>query len=303
MEPDDITLVTQLSATRWQALQTLLNHWEGVVSAAIYTKWSELTQLKLKLQQLDTQRTNVAIHIVINPELHTNMRDFYPTNNLRNVALKGSSTEYVFLVDVDFIPSPGLYHDAKKLTSQWKEDLALVIPAFWQTHPENVATNLQPNNKPDLLWSLKHGEVELFQSNECPACHEGTNISRWGTAELPYEVQYEDRFEPYIIVKAQQVVPYSELFVGYGFNKASHLLESFLSGLRFVVLSEHFLLHTPHPYIDDSTLSEETSQHESCMMQIYTHFKKGLELKYGRTYLDQQYYSKWREENFPLFLY
>ncbi len=207
-------------------------------------------------------------------------------------------------MDVDFIPSPGLYSDVMKLLPQWKDDLALVVPAFWQTQSEGVQVpkSLQPNNKPDLLWSLDHGELELFQYQDCPGCHGATNISKWRTAEIPYEVQYQERFEPYIIAKTKQLVPYNELFIGYGYNKASHLLEVFLSGLRFVVLNEHFLIHSPHPFTDDSTLSEETSQHANCVVQIYNNFKEGLQLKYGRTFIDQQYYSKWREENFPLLL-
>ena len=34
---------------------------------------------------------------------------FYPINYLRNVALTGSQTEYVYLTDADLIPGPGMY--------------------------------------------------------------------------------------------------------------------------------------------------------------------------------------------------
>lgn len=59
----------------------------------------------------------------------------YPQNHMRNVARKGCQTDYVFLVDVDIIPSQGMASDldafvkkiAKNLTTS---KVAFVIPTF-----------------------------------------------------------------------------------------------------------------------------------------------------------------------------
>jgi len=42
------------------------------------------------------------------------LKDFYPINLLRNVALENVVTPYVFLSDIDFLPMSGLYSYLKK---------------------------------------------------------------------------------------------------------------------------------------------------------------------------------------------
>ena len=42
----------------------------------------------------------------------------YPVNYLRNLALSQASTEFVFLTDIDFLPSPRLYDYLKESASQ-----------------------------------------------------------------------------------------------------------------------------------------------------------------------------------------
>ena len=42
----------------------------------------------------------------------------YPVNTLRQITLDSAKTEYVFLVDADFIPDPGLHNTIKTYVSQ-----------------------------------------------------------------------------------------------------------------------------------------------------------------------------------------
>ncbi len=42
----------------------------------------------------------------------------YPTNFLRNIGLRGVRTEYVFIIDVDFIPNKDIYNHIKLYTQQ-----------------------------------------------------------------------------------------------------------------------------------------------------------------------------------------
>lgn len=48
------------------------------------------------------------------------LQDIYPVNYLRNVGLNNVETPFVFLSDVDFIPSLGCYHNIKKHLEQMK---------------------------------------------------------------------------------------------------------------------------------------------------------------------------------------
>ena len=50
---------------------------------------------------------------------------YYPINVLRNIALRETRTDYVFVIDVDFIPMPGLHeyfiHRIQYLESEQKK--------------------------------------------------------------------------------------------------------------------------------------------------------------------------------------
>lgn len=47
-------------------------------------------------------RTNIALHVVYRDTFP------YPVNLLRNVALRNAPTDWVFSLDIDFAPPPGL---------------------------------------------------------------------------------------------------------------------------------------------------------------------------------------------------
>ena len=46
---------------------------------------------------------------------HVCCQQFYPVNYLRNVALRQVNTEYVFLLDIDFLSMPDLYDYSRQV--------------------------------------------------------------------------------------------------------------------------------------------------------------------------------------------
>lgn len=49
----------------------------------------------------------------------------------------------------------------------------------------------------------------------------------------------------------RSVVPYDTRFVGFGWNKVSHIMELESQGYRFLVLPGAFMIHMPHaPSLD-----------------------------------------------------
>ncbi len=69
----DITLVTQLSLDRLVLFETLLSHWKGPISAAVYVSDTELAQVLhyASLSQQFASRTNIAIHAVFKEGVQT----------------------------------------------------------------------------------------------------------------------------------------------------------------------------------------------------------------------------------------
>ena len=93
--------MTQLSMDRLHMLVPLLERWSGPASIAVYLTdteaqdfvdhWERSTSL--------TSRCNVGYHVAYKEG------NLYPINALRNLALEQAATDYVFLTDIDFLPS------------------------------------------------------------------------------------------------------------------------------------------------------------------------------------------------------
>jgi hypothetical protein len=181
---------------------------------------------------------------------------FYPYNTLRNRAMLLVETEAILMMDIDFLPSDSLHAYSKgglmqEVLKATRASMALVIPAFGHTALDTAAIN---STELSTLLSSKHALVQAYQSgqlpgfyeNRSPTCQAATNISRWLTATVPYQVAYAPVYEPYVIVGMPQVPWYDERFVGYNRDKTQHI--EHLSGLGFVfsVLPDVFVIHRVH---------------------------------------------------------
>lgn len=56
---------------------------------------------------------------------------------------------------------------------------------------------------------------------------------------------WEPDFEPYIVVH-RNVTEYDNRFMGFGWNKVSHIMELEAQGYQFLVLPNVFIIHKPH---------------------------------------------------------
>lgn len=57
-----------------------------------------------------------------------------------------------------------------------------------------------------------------------PKGHAPTNYAKWRTATTLYKVEWEPDFEPYVVVR-RDCPEYDQRFVGFGWNKVSHIME------------------------------------------------------------------------------
>jgi glycosyltransferase-like protein LARGE len=162
----------------------------------------------------------------------------YPINALRNVALRIATTELVFLLDADLVPSRGLQdyyrspdHYAVLRALCAEEMGALILPAveFPNEHsltPENssVLQSSWENGPAHLCSLLEQSIVTPFCEEAFPQGHRATDFARCFSTEEQacYEVAYEEGFEPYVIVHRRLVPFYDERFTGYGKNKVVH---------------------------------------------------------------------------------
>uniref|UniRef100_A0A3B4A732 LARGE xylosyl- and glucuronyltransferase 2 n=1 Tax=Periophthalmus magnuspinnatus TaxID=409849 RepID=A0A3B4A732_9GOBI len=269
----DITLVAQLSMDRLQMLEAICKHWEGPISLALYMSDAEAQQFLRYAQASEVlkNRKNVGYHIVYREG------QFYPVNLLRNVALRNAPTPYVFLTDVDFLPMYGLYDYLRRSVVQLDmshSKKALVVPAF-----ETLRYRLSfPKSKAELLSMLDMGTLYTFRYHVWPKGHAPTNYAKWRTATTPYRVEWEADFEPYVVVR-RDCPEYDQRFVGFGWNKVSHIMELDAQEYELTVLPNAFMIHMPHAPSFDISKFRSSPGYRHCLSTLKDEFHQDLSRK------------------------
>ncbi|KAG9011445.1 hypothetical protein FRB90_007258 [Tulasnella sp. 427] len=253
-DPDDITITTQITNDRFEVFAKLVDSYQGPVSVTVHVTdnperrdWT-LAELGALYTSHPLMSRWVDVHLVVdNFERQFNM--------WRNVGRFLARTDYVFMLDVDFIVCTDLRRrvrgDPKVMEMLRKGDTALVVPAFeYVDQQRGVDARLFPAQKKDLLSLVDEGAVTMFHAG-WELGHGNTDYARWYKAKpgKAYQAKsYQHSYEPYVIMKKQGTPWCDERFVGYGANKAACLFEIYLSGVSFYVLPEDFLIHQSHLY-------------------------------------------------------
>ncbi|CAH1281603.1 unnamed protein product [Diabrotica balteata] len=274
---NDITFVAQLSYDRLQTIEDLVKAWKGPMSLTLYVSDSELMKSINFITNSDVlkDRWNVAYHAVFKDG------DFYPINILRNIGLANVQSPFVFLADIDFLPSKDLYESLIKhitVNSPLKKK-ALIVPAF----EIQKYVNQIPLEKSELLLRINDKSITPFLSNIWAPGHSPTMYNIWKNSTKPYKVKWEVDYEPYIIVR-NDVVQYDEKFVGFGWNKVSHIMELEAQSYEFIVLPDVFIIHKPHTPSLDLGRFRTSSVYRLCLRLLKEEFIQRLNKQYNRNF-------------------
>merc|ERR1712216_35148 len=125
-DESDITLVTQLSADRFQRLERIMSIWGGPMSVAIYIK-----DVHADVQLLEQWRARSRhARQLIDFHLLFNNGGQYPANALRNLAMGHVRTDFLLLLDVDLIPTSHIYSALRNVRGEMGSKDVFVLPAF-----------------------------------------------------------------------------------------------------------------------------------------------------------------------------
>lgn len=287
----DVTLVTQCSIDRLGNLKAQLADWDGYASVALYLKCNESLQDALQAVTQLPELDKVAVTVVQG----TDEGQCYPINFLRNVALlqaRSTTTSRqlaVLLVDVDFCLSRNLHttlHCPAAAKAILEERKIMVCPAF-----ETTRTQL-PKTIADLVDSVDSGDTEAFHVSHFPQGHSPTSFDTfWALTsddmtveeswDRIYKVEYQDSFEPYIVMSARDVPLYDERFQGYGLNKVSHLQSVAHIQSNFHVLPGVFLVAAAHDKSESwsriyGSTSNEVKERQRNLQALYDNFMRRL---------------------------
>ncbi|XP_022919766.1 beta-1,4-glucuronyltransferase 1 [Onthophagus taurus] len=171
----------------------------------------------------------------------------YPQNHMRNLARKHCGSGYVFLTDVDVIPSN---KQAELLNEFLKETdcdgkCAYVIPTY--ELDDRVAF---PPNKSELVRLANKGLARPFHQKVFVFNQFATNFSKWQNYKSEEDkvvvshtvTNFEFLYEPFYVAP-DDVPPHDERFVGYGYTRNTQVYEMYVAGYEFFVLSPLFTCH------------------------------------------------------------
>ncbi|XP_008201607.1 beta-1,4-glucuronyltransferase 1 [Tribolium castaneum] len=171
----------------------------------------------------------------------------YPQNHLRNLARKNCQSKFVFLTDVDIIPSKDMVEKLDLFLGRVKCSglCAYVIPTY--EIDERVRF---PPNKTELIRLANKGLARPFHHKVFIYNQFATNFTKWqSTSNESPEVHishpvtnFEFLYEPFYVAP-DTVPPHDERFVGYGYTRNSQVYEMFVAGYDFLVLSPIFTCH------------------------------------------------------------
>ncbi|XP_043466321.1 LARGE xylosyl- and glucuronyltransferase 2-like isoform X2 [Leptopilina heterotoma] len=274
--PFDIVLATQCSASRITFLEEIAKNWAGSISVALYLTDNEVQSFLRFVQSSESLRTrrNIAYHIVYKHG------EFYPVNHLRNVAMSYISTPYTFQMDIDFIPHIGLFETLIKYIQKFNvsqtSKIAIVVPAF-ETQRYRFTF---PENKEKLISDFNKGLLYTFRYHVWSQGHAATNYSFWRKASEPYEVLWQPDYEPYVVVPSS-APKYDTRFIGFGWNKVSHVTHLTAIGYKYVVLPDTFIIHRPHAPSQDIAKFRASFIYRRCLKELKDRFVTELIEKYG----------------------
>ncbi|KAI3634763.1 hypothetical protein MIR68_007144 [Amoeboaphelidium protococcarum] len=266
---NEVTLVTQISINRLERLIELCSEWTGPISVALWISGEDSWPQSIRQILLANIPWNrVSIHLVVQKQSHP-----YPINYLRNLAAKYAPSDLIFISDADFMLSDQLYQHlthykhASHIRSGSLNNHVYVVHAFEYVRQPTCLKDVteRSNRTTDMdwlfatnkcQWSMMHLDKEqLRQMNDQLIVtpfhvkgkgHRATNTARWWNATSPYYIQWEEWYEPYLILRKSQVkdfVMFDERFVDRGRNKLMLALQLHVRGFRYVVLPEAFIIH------------------------------------------------------------
>ena len=257
-----ITLCLHSTSNHLHYLPDLAKQWNGSVSLTVFTYephilsalksiinfhqcYEQVKKLvnfhivfpvrksRLNFEDVGLESTCLTSDYSLNDDMNYNKDVAYPSNTLRNIAIRYASLPYILVSDIDFVPSKDLPHNFQYFlnrqqkhikTSNANSKRAFVLPSF-----ESKSVSIGSLNKENLKQLVKEGSIRQFYVKLCSDCQGDLDYDKWlafptyDFLEIAYPVDWERPWEPFYIAERDSIPPFDSRFVQYGFNRISQV--------------------------------------------------------------------------------
>ncbi|KAF9574028.1 hypothetical protein EC968_007581 [Mortierella alpina] len=288
----DVSMIAQFSISRLDRFEHARRVWPGPISVVIFLATnSDIFKLKEYFEQPDKLALYETITLtIVKPDYSQGTHKRYPINSLRNIGIRAASSDYIYVIDADFVPTTRLYSFATTsiipLLERATMPTAFVVPCLaikveYQGQYPDTIEELQPLMKSGMAYITDpragHGPTSTSLFMHAPV---------FGHSPA-FEVCFESQWEPYYIVNRNDPHPYyDERFKNQGGDKQSHALLMNAIGYRFMVLRDHFMYHMDHPKL--KWTGDGLDQHKQKDFTYFADYLPALENIFGSNFRGAQ---------------
>lgn len=221
---------------------------------------------------------------IVKPNYSSDLHLRYPINHLRNLAIVASTTDYLYVIDADFVPGKSLYQQSRsKLLPHLNKSrlVAMVIPCLAVT--ETSLDNLRVETASDIRSLFRQNKAFITdpRAGHGPTHTRQLALSHALKSGNYYEVCYESQWEPYYIVHKSAPL-YDARFRNQGGDKQSHALLLNALGYRFLVANNVFMVHTDHSAMVWPGGGLAKAQREERQWTYFDGFMREMEQLFGK---------------------
>eukprot|EP00123_Amoebidium_parasiticum_P010219 comp19964_c1_seq1/m.24331 comp19964_c1_seq1/g.24331 ORF comp19964_c1_seq1/g.24331 comp19964_c1_seq1/m.24331 type:complete len:614 (-) comp19964_c1_seq1:338-2179(-) len=241
-----VTLAIHGTVDKFGAILQTVERWTGPVVLAFTTHTTEFPTEEYEAKFAKHKDRIVMFNFALDIKNSDAVLPVYPINTIRNIALTYVATEFVFLLDGDFVPNVGMYEHLMQNYKmlQGETNSCMTVPTFRDLTPPG-RPSVVPQTKNELMSAWRGKKVEPYDEKQRP--HQAVvDFDKWATAWSDYEVPYEFFYEPYCVMSMRNIPYFDNRFNYYGFDKAQHAFHLFRMGFKFKVLKDQFVVHKSH---------------------------------------------------------
>ncbi|KAF9100846.1 hypothetical protein BGX29_006219 [Mortierella sp. GBA35] len=242
----DVTMIAQFSISRLDRFEKAKAVWRGPSSVVIFlATYTDIGELKKYFERPGKLALYNSITLtIVKPNYSLGTHSRYPINHLRNIGIQTTMTDYIYVIDADFVPTSKLYDFASttliSLLEKATHPTAYVVPCM--AIKEEYRGKF-PDTIKELQPLMKSGIAYITD----PRSGHGPTYTRlfMNTPVFSNPPAYENQ----------------------GGDKQSHALLLNALGYRFLVLREHFMYHMDH-----ATLKWTGDGLDQAKQKDYTYF-------------------------------